>query len=260
MNWYYYDKNGEKIAVTGKQLKEFAQQGIITPETVVETGEGKTSQAGSVKGLVFAKTKQSEVVKPIGTEIYGLTSPAFSSPVGGVNSPVLTSEGQRPSDYAPLAMKAAGNSNTVITKPSVIPRPAERKPVIWDWLFLDFRFRFFVTPLLIKVIWCMWVAVVELLIVMTILGILFAIFSSILPDISSGGGASSDWPGASRRGGLPFNFLLMIMQIIFVPIIIATFLLCIRIVLEGVMIIFRIGEHLKNIDEKTFAENNEQPA
>ena len=75
MNWYYYDKNGEKIAVTGKQLKEFAQQGIVTPETVVETGEGKTSQAGKVKGLVFAKTKQSEVVKPIETEIYGLTSP-----------------------------------------------------------------------------------------------------------------------------------------------------------------------------------------
>jgi len=42
-----------------------------------------------------------------------------------------------------------------------------------------------------------------------------------------------------------------LLPIILIPIIVATFLLCIRIVLESVMIVFRIGEHLKSIDEKT---------
>jgi len=81
-NWYYYNASGEKIAITGKQLKELAQQGIITPETVVETEEGKAAPAGKVKGLPFAETKLPEAVKPIETEIYGLSpfEPMAASP------------------------------------------------------------------------------------------------------------------------------------------------------------------------------------
>ena len=59
-NWYYYNTSGEKIAATSKQLKELAQQGIITPETIIETAEGKSAPAGKVKGLTFAETKQPE--------------------------------------------------------------------------------------------------------------------------------------------------------------------------------------------------------
>jgi len=52
-NWKYYNENGEKIAVTGGQLKELAKQGTITPETFVETHDGRTGLAKHVTGLTF---------------------------------------------------------------------------------------------------------------------------------------------------------------------------------------------------------------
>ena len=48
-NWYYYNSSGEKIEVTGGQLKELAKQGVVTPETMVETEEGKAAPARRVK-------------------------------------------------------------------------------------------------------------------------------------------------------------------------------------------------------------------
>jgi len=58
--WYYYNENGEKIEVTGGQLKGLAKAGQITPDTIVETAEGKTAPARRVKGLKFAGTEQSK--------------------------------------------------------------------------------------------------------------------------------------------------------------------------------------------------------
>ena len=68
--WYYYDEEGDKIAVTGGQLKGLAKAGRITPETIIETEDGKSAPARKVKGLTFA---MSEV------EAYGLSQPAVSS-------------------------------------------------------------------------------------------------------------------------------------------------------------------------------------
>ena len=54
--WYYYNEQGDKIEVTGGQLKGLAKAGQITPETIVETEEGKQAPARRVKGLQFAIT------------------------------------------------------------------------------------------------------------------------------------------------------------------------------------------------------------
>lgn len=51
--WYYYDGNGDKIEVTGGQLKGLAKAGLITPDTIVETEDGKKARAGKVNGLAF---------------------------------------------------------------------------------------------------------------------------------------------------------------------------------------------------------------
>jgi hypothetical protein len=52
--WYYFDKNGEKIgAVRGRELKELARQGIVTPETLVEDENGRTVLARKIQGLPF---------------------------------------------------------------------------------------------------------------------------------------------------------------------------------------------------------------
>jgi len=53
--WFYYNEKGEKIAVTGGQLKGLAKAGLISPETVVETEGGKTALAKKVKGLTFVE-------------------------------------------------------------------------------------------------------------------------------------------------------------------------------------------------------------
>ena len=62
--WFYYNENGDKIEVTGGQLKGLAKAGRITPETIVETEEGKTAPARKVKGLTFGEPAQSESTTP----------------------------------------------------------------------------------------------------------------------------------------------------------------------------------------------------
>jgi hypothetical protein len=59
-NWYYYNESGEKIEVTGGQLKGLAKSGVITPDTMIETEDGKTAPARKVKGLTFGDSVQSE--------------------------------------------------------------------------------------------------------------------------------------------------------------------------------------------------------
>ena len=51
--WFYYNEQGDKIEVTGGQLKWLAKNGKITPGTLVETEDGKKAPAKKVKGLTF---------------------------------------------------------------------------------------------------------------------------------------------------------------------------------------------------------------
>ena len=62
--WFYYNESGEKIEVTGGQLKGLAKTGMITPDTIVETEEGKTAPARRVKGLTFGDTVQTKTTFP----------------------------------------------------------------------------------------------------------------------------------------------------------------------------------------------------
>ena len=60
--WYYYNEQGDKIEVTGGQLKGLAKAGMITPDTIVETEEGKSAPARKVKGLTFIAAAQTEPI------------------------------------------------------------------------------------------------------------------------------------------------------------------------------------------------------
>ena len=65
-NWYYYDESGEKIGpVTGRELKQLAQNGTIVRETFVEDPSGRTGLAKDVSGLVFPETPQPEPLMSI---------------------------------------------------------------------------------------------------------------------------------------------------------------------------------------------------
>ena len=61
--WFYYNELGEKIAISGKELKALAERGAITPGTLIESPDGKAVPARQVKGLTFAVS-----IQPVETE------------------------------------------------------------------------------------------------------------------------------------------------------------------------------------------------
>jgi hypothetical protein len=51
-NFFYYDANGQKFGpVNDQQLKALATQGIIVPQTPLETDSGHRGTAGQIPGL-----------------------------------------------------------------------------------------------------------------------------------------------------------------------------------------------------------------
>ena len=58
-DWYYYNESGEKIGpVRGRELKQLALRGIITPKTKIEDCEGRIALAKKVQGLSFPEVPQ----------------------------------------------------------------------------------------------------------------------------------------------------------------------------------------------------------
>ena len=72
--WYYTNERGERVSVTGAQLKGLATAGLITPETIVETEEGKSAPARRIKGLTFGELVPPKTEQPGESEIYDITS------------------------------------------------------------------------------------------------------------------------------------------------------------------------------------------
>ena len=67
MNWFYYDQQGQKIGpITDLELRELIDQGLILPDTKLETDTGHTGKARQVPGL-FAAAGQNA---PAGAEAY----------------------------------------------------------------------------------------------------------------------------------------------------------------------------------------------
>ena len=50
--WYYYDMSGNrKGPIDSRKIRELAAQGVIVPETQLETDTGKKGLAKQIKGL-----------------------------------------------------------------------------------------------------------------------------------------------------------------------------------------------------------------
>jgi hypothetical protein len=99
-NWFYYNEKGEKIAVTGGQLKGLAKMGIITPGTMVETEEGKAAPARKVKGLTFAVAAQ-PTIQPV------VPPPAELNPFTAVPAAMENPFVATPSSFAQPAQVAS---------------------------------------------------------------------------------------------------------------------------------------------------------
>ena len=56
--WYYYNKNGEKIGpISAKALQELVNQGLIQRDTKFEDRNGRSALAGDVKSFTFPETR-----------------------------------------------------------------------------------------------------------------------------------------------------------------------------------------------------------
>lgn len=76
-NWYYHNKNGEKVGpISVAALRALVQRGLVTRETVIQNHTGRTHFAGEVNGLTFPELStvtKNEVLSLICSQIITLT-------------------------------------------------------------------------------------------------------------------------------------------------------------------------------------------
>ena len=137
--WYYYDEKGDKIEVTGGRLKGLAKTGVITPETIVETADGKKARAGKVKGLTFivpgatqSEPIPSEPAQSVESESYGLAAPPpkpspFTAPMPKAMSASVTA----PSETAnPFTAPPPKITEPTVANPFTASIPVVAKPTV----------------------------------------------------------------------------------------------------------------------------------
>jgi len=91
--YYYEDNNGHRWGpVSGGRLKGLAKAGIILPETIIETNDGKRARARQVKGLTFVdESVQVENLMKYAREDFS-ESPFDAPPPSEPNQPSPTDE------------------------------------------------------------------------------------------------------------------------------------------------------------------------
>ena len=127
--WFYYNERGDKIEVTGGQLKGLAKAGMITPGTMVETENGKKAPAKKVKGLTFIEAVQktpspppakveANVVPPDTREIYGMEPHEPNPFTAALPEMVDMSPSELPAAEEPLA-----DNPFTISVPAIVDEP-----------------------------------------------------------------------------------------------------------------------------------------
>jgi hypothetical protein len=80
-NFFYYDTNGTKQGlITSQELQDLVTQGIITPETLLETDTGHKGKAGQIKGLQFPELMPRETPDLDMTDMFTVPTPQYTSP------------------------------------------------------------------------------------------------------------------------------------------------------------------------------------
>lgn len=80
-NYFYFDPSGQKQGpINDDQLQELVAQGIIAPETSLETESGYKGQARQIPGLIFPETTPPEAVPVESNPFTGVMPQATRSP------------------------------------------------------------------------------------------------------------------------------------------------------------------------------------
>jgi len=104
-NWFYYDNDRQKRGpFTGKQIKELAEKGKITPDTILENETGKSTPAKNTKGLTFPEKQASEVpTQPVKKHPNPLAAPNSMAGIWPTLATKEEYENYRKSILTPLA-------------------------------------------------------------------------------------------------------------------------------------------------------------
>ena len=127
--WHYYNTDGDKIEVTGGQLKGLAKAGLITPGTLVETENGVKAPAKKVKGLTFAASLQSDAAFAE-TAVAEMQTPSSTSvPLAEVKSSVVLTEETNPFtvSYSPDQAVKMQPSTIASSAPSAVSAGTSNK-------------------------------------------------------------------------------------------------------------------------------------
>ncbi|MBR0237370.1 MAG: SHOCT domain-containing protein [Thermoguttaceae bacterium] len=80
--WHYYTTTNEKQGpFSSAELKQLALNGVITPETIVETDSGKRAVAQKVKGLVFMNDRMEPEISIESDSVQAQSPPPIPEPV-----------------------------------------------------------------------------------------------------------------------------------------------------------------------------------
>jgi len=118
--WYYYNEKGTKIEVSGGKLKGLAKAGLITPDTIVETEDGKTARAGKVRGLTFITPPPQSETGLLPSNEVAITTPDTAEIYSLVPPPKPPSTFTTP---APAETESIAPNPSVVKNPFTIPVP-----------------------------------------------------------------------------------------------------------------------------------------
>jgi len=245
-NWYFYDNYGYKIGpIKGRELKQLAQEGTITPETRVEDENGRTALAKNITGLPFYEAKESES-NPFSGDMSSVVAPPppdqpipspFSLPPSPPPPPPLSSPFAVPTSPPPYN----GGMQPGYQNQGYNP-PGEKSPGIFD-----IRFTRFITNVWISVIW-----------VIIIVAHFFTYLCVIFGMLISVGMA------AQQGGEDTFAGAMMVSLVMFLPVTVGLILSLLfwRMALELIIVIFRIETNTRPIQQiethmQTFKEQRE---
>jgi len=199
-DWFYRIDGGEKQGpISPKELVRLAESGALSPDDLVrKEGTDKWVRASQIKGLTFLHPSP-DVVSDPPEDDDGVFAEEYA---------------EEDFDEMPAQLSTPAETPRRVTTP---PRHSTK-----SFSFLDMNFDRFFSPMLVRIIWVMWLVLGFLAAVLLVLEWAYS-----LTDKDSHGGL---W--ALILFTLPIQTI------------------AVRVVLENVMIRFVIADHLQQINDK----------
>ena len=244
--WFCQVKGKEYGPISAQTLQQWAQEGRLSPDDLVRLDQGQWMSAKSLKGLIWPNVSPPTPPTPPPNE--GVSwAPSnqrsdFQSETTTNDSGVEWSppENMEPLDFAHSSYRTGRK----------LGKTPKNLFAIFDW-----KFEYYLTPWIIRIIWVIFVAFTILsLVVMT-----FGLVSSMLPDTQASSpspSSPSNWGGghvSPRESFLPdwlsYRLLKIIVYVFSVAMLIIVVLIT-RVVLEMMIVLFRIAEDIGVLKRK----------